>query len=380
MGHQSAFACQNQSRIEPILEPQVLFVYPPGKELPLKYKDLLSFCFTRGLEILFHVCAVERTPSMSEMNEILLGQEHLKQSDFSFVFRLQVKWIYDAPLFLFLHIPFIWWLIIQHWIVQKPSGLLSRISDKHFSFSSLSRHVLTKKRCYCILMFTEERLERLTKDIGVLELEALEDIKEEKLGNNLDSESFNYKGSQDIVDGAQDQLVQVNIHLLKKGINDNVVVPIDCVTEMLSSKGESGAINTKDCNVDTDDFVSNKQTGDKHLPIAILPLLRYCYFQGSPSDDRNFRSDATNHGSLQILCEYYQLHCPVRVSTLRFQPLELLHPLEYHRPVETVLHIAGSTIDLRSCSTNLEFAEVSTLFAGALLEKQIVVVCSLRRK
>ncbi|KAJ8761019.1 hypothetical protein K2173_022057 [Erythroxylum novogranatense] len=41
------------------------------------------------IKILFQVGAVERTPSMSEMNEILLSQEHLKQSDLSFVFRLQ---------------------------------------------------------------------------------------------------------------------------------------------------------------------------------------------------------------------------------------------------------------------------------------------------
>lgn len=43
---------------------------------------------------------------------------------------------------------------------------------------------------------------------------------------------------------------------------------------------------------------------------------------------------------------------------LSFQPLEHLNPLEFHRPGETVLHIAGSTIDLRSCSTSLEMAEV----------------------
>lgn len=30
---------------------QVLFVYPPEKPLPLKYKDLLSFCFPGGLEV-----------------------------------------------------------------------------------------------------------------------------------------------------------------------------------------------------------------------------------------------------------------------------------------------------------------------------------------
>ncbi|RZC57163.1 hypothetical protein C5167_004466 [Papaver somniferum] len=63
----------------------VVFVYPPEKQLSLKYKDLVPFCFPGGLE----VHAVERTPSMSELSEILLGQEHFKQSDLSFVFRLQ---------------------------------------------------------------------------------------------------------------------------------------------------------------------------------------------------------------------------------------------------------------------------------------------------
>ncbi|XP_076934811.1 uncharacterized protein LOC143601233, partial [Bidens hawaiensis] len=84
---QNAVNGQHQSTLEVAnVEPQVLFVYPPDKPLPLKYRDLLSFCFPVGVE----VNAVERTPSMSELNEILLGQEHLKQSDLSFIFRLQV--------------------------------------------------------------------------------------------------------------------------------------------------------------------------------------------------------------------------------------------------------------------------------------------------
>ena len=71
---------QSQSRVEPHLEPQVglnlfyksirpsclrclsyeffipcqvLFVYPPEKQLPCKYKDLLSFCFPGGVEVGF---------------------------------------------------------------------------------------------------------------------------------------------------------------------------------------------------------------------------------------------------------------------------------------------------------------------------------------
>ncbi|GFY98508.1 DENN (AEX-3) domain-containing protein [Actinidia rufa] len=48
---QSAINGHHQSRVEPSLEPQVLFVYPPEKQLPLKYKDLLSFCFPGGVEV-----------------------------------------------------------------------------------------------------------------------------------------------------------------------------------------------------------------------------------------------------------------------------------------------------------------------------------------
>ncbi|CAL5412353.1 unnamed protein product [Camellia sinensis] len=55
----SALSGQHQSRVEPNLEPQVL----------LKYKDLLSFCFPGGVE----VHAIEKTSSMNQLNEILLG-------------------------------------------------------------------------------------------------------------------------------------------------------------------------------------------------------------------------------------------------------------------------------------------------------------------
>ncbi|KAI5415270.1 hypothetical protein KIW84_040637 [Lathyrus oleraceus] len=52
----SALGCQNQSLVEPNIEPQVLFVYPPEKPMPLKCKDLLSFCFPGGLEVRCSSC------------------------------------------------------------------------------------------------------------------------------------------------------------------------------------------------------------------------------------------------------------------------------------------------------------------------------------
>ncbi|KAJ7979255.1 DENN domain containing protein [Quillaja saponaria] len=463
----NALSYQSQSRVEPDIVPQILFAYPPGKQLPLKYKDLLSFCFPEGVE----VHAVEKTPSVSELNQILLGQEHLKQSDMSFIFRLQVadySTLYGC-------------CVLVEELVQKPAGLLSLIADKQPSNSSLSRYVLTTRRCYCILsrlpffelhfgvlnsIFTQERLDRLTKSIEVLNLEPLEVNDAKEISEvNSDSVLVNQRPGEDIVnrteknslslrnlpagrvedDGnhLEHQKINGDTHMFKEGNNYGVVIPVDHENDMVSAKGESDATHVEDSDIYVNGFSANKQVEDRRLPSSVLSLLHYYQyessessssFQGSPCEDRYFRSDiddtetgeasfsgqedsndlldilewakANNRGSLQIICEYYQLSCPSRGSTLSFHPLEHLHPLEYHRPHETVLHIAGSTVDMKSCRTSLEFAEahnallveeeatalsiwtvacicgslrlenVLSLFAGALLEKQIAVVCS----
>ncbi|RDX60940.1 hypothetical protein CR513_60877, partial [Mucuna pruriens] len=415
----SALGYENQSRVEPNLEPQVLFVYPPEKQLPLKDKDLLSFCFPGGLE----VNAIERTPSMSELNEILLGQEHLKQRDLSFVFRLQGadnSTLYGC-------------CVVVEELVQKPAGFLSLISDKQSTYSSLKRHILTTQRCYCILsrlpffelhfgvlnsIFMQERLERLTRGVGDLNLEYVEgSYEEENLWENsacmlvndrledrcddgnprISQSSLRNSSTENIeVDSnnPEKQMVNGELHIFKERINDDNTVPIDPETEKKTVKEESGPTNAEDSDLYGDAFVTNKQSEDRRLPNAILPLLRYCQyessesscsFQGSPCEDRNFRSDvddtetedasfsgqedlndlqdilewakANNCGPLQIISEYYRLCCPARGSALRFHPMEHLHPLEYHRPDETILHLAGSTIDLKSCSTGRELAE-----------------------
>ncbi|KAL9314626.1 hypothetical protein ACSQ67_020078 [Phaseolus vulgaris] len=462
----SALGYQNQSRVEPSLEPQVLFVYPPEKQLPLKDKDLLSFCFPGGLE----VNAVERTPSMSELNEILFGQEHLKQRDLSFVFRLQGadnSTLYGC-------------CVLVEELVQKPSGLLSLVSDKQSSYSPLKRerHILTTQRCYCILsrlpffelhfgvlnsIFMQERLDRLTKNIGDLNLEYVEgSCEEENFGEDSEcmlvndrledrhddsptiSQSSLRNSSPEIIEDDSNypnkQIVNGELHIFNDRVNDE---PCDPENDRKTVNEESGPTNADDNDLYGDAFVTNKQSEDRRLPNAILPLLRYCQyessesscsFQGSPCDERNFRSDAddtetedasfsgqedlndlngilewakaNNCGLLQIVSEYYCLSCPARGKSLRFHPLEHLHPLEYHRPDEAILHLAGSTVDLKSFSTGLELAEahnsllaeeeatalstwavgcmcgtlrlenVLTFFAGALLEKQIVFVCS----
>lgn len=441
------------------LEPQVLFAYP--QKLPLKYKDLLSFCFPAGVE----VRAVERTPSLSELNQILLGQEQLKQSDVSFVFRLQVadnSTLYGCC------------LLIEE-IIQKPSTLVSRLLGEP-TFSPLSRHILTTTRCYCILsrlpffdlhfgilrsIFTEERFEGLSEGIEVLNLLSLEEKYEDDniLEKSVDPEQEQLcAGDEKVLSEHTNQILDnslqklsdnssVNNQLHKKYLNAEK--DGTCDTTFDNNSEIRGKLNEgeSDSSVENDHSDSCNEMRDKqsegHLPRAVFPLVQPCRREKSKSltslqvifgEDRNHRSEmdenefeepsssgqedfncqteilnwakANKHGSLQIICEYYRLQCPSRGSSLTFQPLEHLDPLEFHRSGETALHVTGSTIDLRSCSTSLEMAEahgarlaeeeasalsvwtvacicgnlrlehVMLMFAGALLEKQIVIVCS----
>ncbi|KAF5179229.1 DENN (AEX-3) domain-containing protein [Thalictrum thalictroides] len=463
----SALGGQNQARVEPNIEPQVLFAYPPGKQLPLKSKDLLSFCFPGGLE----VHAVERTPSMSELNEILLGQEHLKKSDQSFVFRLQVA--DDSTLY--------GCCMLVEETVQKPSGLISVIAERERFHSTLTRHILTTRRCYCILtrlpffelhfgvlksIFTEERLERLTQGIDMLELTLPEEyIEEEDLREKADCNSSTHDYAEEMLDEQieasgisgegssseryddgshhEHQMIDEQFCFPREQDGSNVVALKKLEVKVHTTKEESGAtIHISGVHDgSTDEFTTKKQAAEKNLPQAIMPLLVFhndssdssTSFQDSPSGNQSFRSDVdegeagepstsgredftdhnilkwakeNNHGSMQIVCEYYRLCCPTRGTTLKFSPLDHLPPLEFHRPGETVLHVAGLTIDLTSCSTSLEFVEahnailaeeeagalsiwtiaclcgflrlehVLTMLAAALLEKQIVVVCT----
>ncbi|KAF6139195.1 hypothetical protein GIB67_040342 [Kingdonia uniflora] len=282
----SALGVQGQARVEPNIEPQVLFVYPPEKQLPLKYKDLLSFCFPGGVE----VHSVERTPSMSELNEILLGQEHLKQSDQSFVFRLQVA--DDSTLY--------GCCMLVEEVVHKPSGLISTILEKQPYCSSLSRHILTTRRCYCIIsrlpffdlhfsilnsIFTEERLERVLKSIDMLYLESLEEFdngkdlkaksyKEDVLNVPIETSDLSTDSStpKNNVDGIklEDQVLESEFDV-SDGVNGSDIV---------SPVGSDAHYNS------VDEFITRKQPVEKCFPEALLPLLRCQQYESSESSTR----------------------------------------------------------------------------------------------
>ncbi|KAI9122003.1 hypothetical protein K1719_006692 [Acacia pycnantha] len=162
---------QQQGPAAPTLEPQLLFKYPPGKRLPMCKKDLASFCFPEGVK----AWVMERTPSLSELNELVYGQEHLGRDDLSFIF--SVKAADNATLYgVCLHVPE---------IVQRPPGIIGVSSPHCPPSSAFSRVLVSAPRCYCLLtrvpffelhfetlnsLTAQERLNRITQFLSDMSL------------------------------------------------------------------------------------------------------------------------------------------------------------------------------------------------------------------
>ncbi|KAL2945175.1 DENN domain-containing protein 4C [Bienertia sinuspersici] len=367
-----ALSGHDHSGVEPNFEPQVLFAYPPEKQLPLKYRDLLSFCFPGGVE----VHAVEKSSSMSELNEILLGQEHLKQSELSFGFRLQQgadnSTLYGC-------------CILMEELMEKPSRLISLISDSQPVSSCLGRYIFTTKRCYCILsrlpffemhfgvlksIFMEERLERVTKSISILDLEvpdAVNNVEGSEDNNGMltklssedeTNETIVASPSSSSETTASTRVTDVGSHLehsdpervfssFREDTEESLTTTsYERDTLAFDTESTVAKQNNEASDIDVDNSALSKPASEKAIPDAVWPLIRYQQVessepscsQGSPCEERPLKNE---NGETDV--------------------------------EET--SISGQE-DFSSHNDILEWAKVLTLFAGALLEKQIVFVCS----
>ena len=63
---------------------QVLYSYPPEAQAS---PDLPSFCFPHGVQ----PTLLDRTPSMSSLNDLLYSQNYLNSDASSFIFLLKVS-------------------------------------------------------------------------------------------------------------------------------------------------------------------------------------------------------------------------------------------------------------------------------------------------
>jgi DENN (AEX-3) domain len=125
----------------PVLSAEVLTVFPATPQLPEDLAhNIAAFCFPHGVrpELL------ERTPSMSGLNEVVFGQPYQTQSDHSFVFRMSVAEPGDPT-----PRPLYGVCCYAKELVHRPPAL-ARDSFPQ-SNAPLARYMVTAPRCYCLL-------------------------------------------------------------------------------------------------------------------------------------------------------------------------------------------------------------------------------------
>ncbi|XP_011656756.1 uncharacterized protein LOC101209770 isoform X1 [Cucumis sativus] len=422
----------------PLLEPQILFKYPPGKRLPMRMKDLSAFCFPAGVKAQL----LERTPSLSDLNEIVYGQAHLKRDDLAFIFSLKVA--NNSTLYgVCLH--------VQE-IVQRPPGLLGISTSLSHSPGLSSRFLVSAPRCYCLLtrvpffelhfemlnsIIAQERLNRVTQFISEISLtDSVPSGPRSNQNENVDSRER--KSSGDWMTSAIPIHSAVAITAAAAGIisDDEILTssvkmvepqsPESCTA---SDASELSQLERTNGSCESAHLWSEMSFSSRHHMLERIGSSESLFSTnfsdiksyGSPArcmlsedeDDDLFPNSEKEFGDdlimewarenkydvLQIVCGYHSLPVPERGCELLFQPLEHLQSIEYKRPaiaslgfcesyldllnpveVQAKLATAEETLALSIWTTAtlcraLSLESVLQLVAGILLEKQVIVVC-----
>ncbi|KAK7245288.1 hypothetical protein RIF29_40127 [Crotalaria pallida] len=412
---------QRQRPLEPTLEPQILFKYPPGKKLTVRMKDLASFCFPEGVK----AAMLERTPSLSELNELVYGQEHLGRDDLSFIFTLKAA--DNATLYgVCLHVPE---------IVQRPPGILSTSSPISHPSGISSRFLVSAPRCYCLLtrvpffelhfemlnsLLAQERLNRITQFVNELTLNGsipstpkLDD----QLSSNANSperESFSdwmdfaipLDGAAAITAAAAGIISDEEIPQLSPKIWDSrsqspasvtasdasdffLVRDIDKDGRKNLQDHDNSAFEATETHESMERMHGNYENGQlspnvgtpfsarsraSELLGSSESLFSPARSMVSEDEDDLFTNNETDHGDellmewatenkndlLQIVCRYHATPIPPRGSEFVFRPLEHLQAIQYIR--HSIASLGFDEDCLQNCS---EPAQVSAKLASA---------------
>ncbi|WOL09916.1 hypothetical protein Cni_G18669 [Canna indica] len=433
---------------KPTLEPQILFKYPPVKRVAMRENELPAFCFPDGVKARL----IERTPSMSDLNEVVFGQEHLSRDDLSFIFYLKAA--DNAPLYgICLH--------VQE-IVQRAPGILGAVSPLPHSSCKSSRFLVSAPRCYCLLtrvpffelhvemlnsIIAQERLDRITHYVSEMVLTEtiprgimLPDQQYENSSSpnsNLFNNGMEYAIPIDTIPGLispsvlpSDRLISSSPYRILEPQSPESASTSeasdfgyprelgretirvwqhydDYMSEMSESCSDSfeklyGCFENGQTSPDLSTMFS--ATGRLHRVGSLDSVYSSVKDAGSDDDEEYELSSkheinvgdekvmewakANNNEPLQIVCGYHALPLPPQGGEIAFHPLDHLQSIKYCRPGISSLRLDGAN-DLASaeealalsiwttatiCGT-LSLESILLFLAGALLEKQVIVIC-----
>ncbi|KAH6771308.1 DENN domain-containing protein [Perilla frutescens var. hirtella] len=387
----------------PTLEPQILFMYPPRKKLALHLKDLAAFCFPAGVK----ARVLERSPSLSELNELVYGQEHLSRDDLSFIFSLKVAG--NATLYgVCLQVPE---------IVQRLPAIYGTYSPLPQSNFGGSRFLVSAPRCYCMLtrvplfelhyemlnsMISLERLNRITKFVS--EMALVNNVPSQSISkNHLNVNSPGAESGTDWMASAIPVDHAVTLAAAAAGIISDEEALLRCGNCTGSARAsdasdqcqtrdldKDGSKNMHSCHDSTSENLENQSDGvhttdvtsdichrNKSVeslrsldslfsPARSMALDDDSYSQDEdPSDDIIMEWARENKKDLlQIVCGYHCLKVPERGKEIVFKPLEHMQSIEYQRPSLSDLGLCEKYLD-RILNDSKEDSQVKLKLANA---------------
>ncbi|KAL8258999.1 hypothetical protein R6Q59_026952 [Mikania micrantha] len=405
-----------QSPPNVMMEPQVLFKYPPGKKLSMDLADLASFCFPEGVE----ACMLARSPSFSELNQLVYGQDHLSRDDLSFIFSLKVA--DNATLYgVCLH---------TQEIVQRPPGMLGVASSLPRAPGRGSRFLVTAPRCYCLLsrvpffdlhyemlnsIVAQERLNRITQFVSEV---SLDHVPSSPKANNQEVESADSPRQQRLW---MDSAIPVNDTLALSAASADRLnspskletrPPNDCNSDVLERRREylgkmhDDRDSIRKASIEACVVPANGSLG------RIGSFGKFSSVRGIVTEDEDgvpFCSDKhpttktimqwakeNRNDLLQIVCSYHALPVPSYGGQIHFKPLEHLQAIGYCRTafafgedadadmsmipdkVKFKLAAIEEAVSLSNWTTTticrvLSLQNVLLLIAAVLLEKQVII-------
>lgn len=309
----------------PTLRADVLFRFPPdGAALP---EGVADFCFPDGVE----PRRLERTPSMSALNEVVYGQRHLRAPEQSFVFVLRSAGD-GSPLYGV--------CVYVHELVDRPPALLGRGTSRRAP--TVSRHLTCAPRCYCLL--TRVPIFDLHFEVlhAVLDMERLERI-QAVLG-----------GALDVVEGEGDD-------------TGGSASPQDASVRRLSFSGDDDDDKDEGAGAPGDGETVARAVGDG----GDRRSSRGCG-SGGGRGGRD-EEEEEDESPLRILAEYHGLDPPGGPGKgVHFTPLQHLAPLEGVLPASEADALEPWAVAELCRALSLD--SVLAVLRAALLEKQLVVM------
>lgn len=406
----------------PTLEPQILFKYPPGKKLALRMKDLVAFCFPGGIK----ARVLERTPSLSDLNELVYGQEYLGRDDLSFVFSLKVA--DNATLYGVC-------LLVPE-IVQKAPAILGASSPLSHRPGGSCHFLVSAPRCYCLLtripffelhyemlnsIIAQERLNRITHFVNLISLpDHISSTSKQHDQTDEKSDSPDRECSTDWMAYAiplnsalavtaaaagiisDDELPSSSLRMSEppstESVTANEASDFSEVKEVDKEAGQNlqyldgyasetlepqfdgpermnGSYEHGQTDSDIRTFSCPKKHTLEHLDSS-ESLFSCGKGMGSQDEDDVFLGLEKDAGDdvimnwakehqndlLQIVCSYHALPLAPRGSKIVFQPLELLQAIEYNRPPISA-HFIRLHPSLKPAEANVKLAAAEEALA-----------------